>query len=341
MTTFTLAPAHLPADLSQFCAASPVLPSLQPSTVVLTAPEQSWLVLDDSTAAARFSLWWDAVPQLSGERLGLIGHYAAANAQSGAFALDHACRELAERGCTLAVGPMDGSTWHRYRLLTVRGGEPPFFLELDNPDDWPSHFTSSGFDSLAHYFSSLNADLVQRDPRVPRAQARLETAGITIRPLDLNNFDDDLRRIFAVAEVSFRPNFLYTPISEEAFLALYQPLREYVHPELVLIAEQEGRPVGFLFATPDWLQAQRRQAIDTAIVKTVAVLPDRTYAGLGAVLGDLCHQRCVGLGYRRAIHALMHENNVSLNLSHRTGTPIRRYALYAKRLASSEATRGF
>ena len=36
-----------------------------------------------------------------------------------------------------AVGPLDGSTWRRYRLVTERGVEPPFFMEPDNPDDWP------------------------------------------------------------------------------------------------------------------------------------------------------------------------------------------------------------
>jgi hypothetical protein len=330
ITALTL---HSAADLALFCAPSPALPSLQPAGVTLTAPDQSWLMSDGGAVTARYSLWWQRVPDLPGERLGLIGHYAAADERAGAAALARACQQLAGRGCTLAVGPMDGSTWHRYRLLTERGAEPPFFLEPDNPDGWPEHFTSSGFDVLAGYFSSLNPDLSRRDPRVPAAQARLAGAGVAIRALDLDHFDAELQRIFAVAQVSFRPNFLYTPLTAESFLDLYRPLRMYVHPELVLIAEQEGRPVGFLFATPDWLQAQRGQQIDSVVVKTVAVLPERAFAGLGAILGDICHQRALELGYRRAIHALMHENNVSLNISRRTGTVIRRYALYSRRLA--------
>jgi hypothetical protein len=45
-------------------------------------------------------------------------------------------------------------------------------------------------------------------------------------------------------------------------------------------------------------------------------------------------QRAAALGYTRAVHALMHEQNVSRNISRRYAETIRRYALFAKRLAS-------
>ena len=43
----------------------------------------------------------------------------------------------------MAVGPMDGSTWRRYRFITERGAEPAFFLETYNPDVWPLNFTGA------------------------------------------------------------------------------------------------------------------------------------------------------------------------------------------------------
>ena len=48
-------------------------------------------------------------------------------------------------------------------------------------------------------------------------------------------------------------------------------------------------------------------------------------------------QRAARLGYARAIHALMHESNVSRNISRRYAQTIRRYALFAKRLAPGAA----
>ncbi|MDJ1169798.1 hypothetical protein PMG71_10200, partial [Roseofilum sp. BLCC_M154] len=58
----------------------------------------------------------------------------------------------------------------------------------------------------------------------------------------------------------------------------------YINPEFVLLAEQRKKIVGFLFALPDFCLKQRKLPIDTLILKTVAVLPQRDYAGLGSLL---------------------------------------------------------
>ena len=78
---------------------------------------------------ARCSLWWTGPPPLEHHRLGVIGHYAADDDGAARRLLDAAAGRLAEAGCTLAVGPMDGNTWRRYRFIVERGAEPPFFLE--------------------------------------------------------------------------------------------------------------------------------------------------------------------------------------------------------------------
>jgi GNAT superfamily N-acetyltransferase len=228
---------------------------------------------------------------------------------------------------------MDGSTWRRYRLVTERGSEPPFFLEPDNPHDWPEHFRACGFRPVAHYISALNDDLSREDPRVRGIAERLAAQGVRIRPAEPCHFEDDLRRIYAVAAVSFRRNVLYTPIAQAEFLAQYRAILPAVRPELVLIAETEDRPVGFIFAVPDVKQAEWGRPIDTVIVKTVAVLPDRARAGLGSLLLAACQRTARELGYTRAIHALMHEQNVSHNLSRHYAHPMRRYALFGKSLA--------
>ncbi|MBV9712853.1 MAG: hypothetical protein JO011_18285, partial [Ktedonobacteraceae bacterium] len=114
------------------------LSTLTPRTLERSRADAHWILEgDDGGIQARCSLWWKNVPQLPDQRIGLIGHYAAYDTASAVSLLQLACKELARQGCTLAVGPMDGSTERRYRLLSERGTEPPFFLEPDNPDDWP------------------------------------------------------------------------------------------------------------------------------------------------------------------------------------------------------------
>jgi GNAT superfamily N-acetyltransferase len=264
--------------------------------------------------------------------VGLIGHYAARDAAAAGRLLERACRELAGRGCSVAVGPMDGSTWRRYRFVTERGGEPAFFLEPDNPDDWPDHFLALGFRPIAHYISAVHCNLGCEDPRLSHVADRLLAHGTRIRPLDPRNLEDDLRRIYAVSAVSFRNNFLSTPLAETDFLAQYRALLPALRAELVLIAETGDQPVGFIFAVPDLKQAERGHPIDTVIVKTLAVLPERAHAGLGGLLLAVCQRTARELGYVRAIHALMHEQNASRNLSRHYAHPMRRYALFGKAL---------
>ena len=314
-------------------AVPPDWPALSAEETVAHAPDASMVIRGASGLRARCSLWWRDVPPHGVERLGVIGHYGAVDAADGLTILDAAAVELARQGCTFAVGPMDGNTWRRYRLVVERGTEPPFFLEPTNPEDWPTHYTSAGFTPLAHYYSALNSDLTRRDERLDAVAARLDEHGVTLRTVDLSRFEDDLRRIYSVAEVRFRDAFLYTPLPEQAFAAQYQRIRQYVRPELVFIAEHEDRAVGFAFTTPDVLELARGASPRTAILKTLAVLPEPTYSGLGSLMTDRTHAAARALGYDRVIHALMHESNRSRKISSHTGQPLRRYALFARRLA--------
>ena len=320
-------------DLTGFCLPS-YLPHLNPETVTRQKADTHWLLVNASgDVVARCSLWWSDTPPYPGHRVGLIGHYAARDAEAARQLLQLACCQLAKHGCTLAVGPMDGNTWQSYRLVTGRGSEPPFFLEPDNPAEWPAHFTGNGFSVLAAYVSALNADLAQSDTHLAKAAARAATHGFTIRPFNADEVERELAHLYQLALASFSRNFLYTPLQQADFMAMYRPLLPHIQPELITIAEKEGRPVGFIFALPDLLQTKRGQVIDTVIIKTVAVHPDYQIYGLGSLLVHHCQEVASNLDYKRAIHALMHESNASHKISRRYQTNIiRRYALFAKSL---------
>jgi GNAT superfamily N-acetyltransferase len=319
-----------PTDLDAFCTL-PGLSTLTPDLVGRHQPDLSFLAVSDGPAA-RCSLWWTRVPTLPGEKLGLIGHYAARNADAASALLVRACERLAAAGCTRALAPIDGNTWRRYRLLTDRGSEPTFFLEPDNPDDWPVHFTTAGFAPFAEYYSYLNDDLSRRTPRTAETAARLAAQNVAVRPLNAARFLDDLRAVYAVSAAAFPQNFLYTPIGEEEFLSMYRGLEAHLRPELVLIAEAGGAPVGYLFAVPDLAQAQRGQPIDTMIAKTLAVRPEFSGGGLGSWLLEEGHKAGQALGFRRCIHALMHQDNRSVRISSHTARATRRYTLFSRPL---------
>lgn len=174
----------------------------------------------------------------------------------------------------------------------------------------------------------MNTDLARVDERAADRWRSLALLGINIRAFDMSRFEEELRAIYALSTGAFTGNFLYTPITEAEFVAQYRKIRPSLRPELILMAEQVGRLLGYMFTLPNVVETPTR----TVVLKTVAVLPGRTSLGLGAVLVDRTQQVARELGYTRAIHALMHETNRSRNISRHTAAPFRRYALFAKPL---------
>ena len=281
--------------------------------------------------AARCSLWWRRVPAYPGHRLGLIGHWFADDDQAAARLLGRADAVLKGQGCTLAVGPMDGATWRPYRFVIEPGTAPPFFLEPEHPSGYPAQFEAAGFAPIAFYRSALNPDLRRVLPDAASTEA-FARDGLMLRTLRLDRLAEEQRALYRLAARCFKQNFLYTPMPEAAFEAQFQALLPHLHLELVLIAEAQQRPIGFLLMVPDVCQAQRGETVDTVILKTLAVDPDWAGRGVGGWLAAEGQRRAAALGFRRAIHALMHEQNHSRRISAHYGETIRRYALFARPL---------
>lgn len=287
-----------------------------------------------ATDGARCSWWLDSAPPLAGERPGVIGHFSATSPEAARAVLDRACAELAARGATVAIGPMDGNTWRRYRWVIETGDEAPFLMEPWNPPAYPVWWREAGFATLASYQSALVTKLDAVDPRLARVRERLAADGVTIRNLasEPARFESELRALHAVSLVSFAHNYLYTPLPEADFVAQYLPYRENIRPEFVFVAEQAGRCVGYMFSLPDFLRAAQGRPLDTLILKTAAILPRRAYAGLGALLAEMTHHAARAAGFTRVIHALALEDNPVTNITARHGAVMRRYALFARRL---------
>ena len=286
---------------------------------------------------ARCSLWWNHVPAYEQHHVGVIGHYAAAGDDAAAAVLAAAQERLRAAGCTLAIGPMNGNTWQSYRFVTERGEQLTFFLEPANPPEWPLQFEKAGFSSLASYFSALNSDLSRPDPRLGALEKKIAEAGVVIRSANAD-LRRELEKIYAVSAVSFRQNFLYTEIPETEFISMYEPVLPVARPELVLIAERgsaesAGQCVGYLFAIPDLALKARGLDVETFIIKTVSILPQPELRGLGTLLVARAQQLGREMGFRRCIHALMFEDNISLNISRHYATVMRKYTLYSKDLA--------
>jgi ribosomal protein S18 acetylase RimI-like enzyme len=263
-------------------------------------------------------------------RSGMLGHYAAEDDDAGVALLRGSASALADAGCVRVLGPMNGGTWGRYRLIVDAGapGDPPFLSEPVHPPAYVDHFHGAGFREVAHYESAIVEALDAGDPRAAEFAARATARGITVRPLDAARFDEELRAIHRLSLAAFAVNPFYAPIGFEAFRARYAPLRPLLDPGLILIADgPDGVPVGLVFAFPDPLSA--RDGRPTRVVlKTLATAPEARGLGLGTLLTDEVRRIARERGFRAVIHALMHAGNASVAISRHSARVFRRYALF-------------
>ena len=297
-----------------------------------TAPrldgDERWIVSNGAAVRADVTLWWRTPPPHASCSVGFLGCYSAVDREAAHALLLHAADRLRENGCDLAIGPVDGNTWRSYRLVVETDDTPAFLLEPENPPEWPQDFARAGFAVFARYRSHRDRDLENRDPRCASLEPRFSALGVSLRCLNAARYEDEMRAVFALCTNSFRRNLLYSPIEVDEFLDMYAQIRPLVDPRLCLLAEHDGRLVGFAFAFED----RRDPTGKNAVIKTIARDPERRYAGLGAVLSDRIRLAVREAGYTSAVHALMHESNTSLAISRRFGDPFRTYALFSKDL---------
>jgi GNAT superfamily N-acetyltransferase len=262
---------------------------------------------------------------------GLVGHYAASDDHAAVALLQDAAERLRARGAQRVLGPMNGSTWARYRFALPAEPEdeqePPFLGEPVNPPDYPAQFEAAGFTIVERYESRIADDITVGNPRAHAAEEAALERGISIAPLDPARFDAELDALHALSLRAFRDNVYYSPIDAASFAAQYRPMRDMLDPSLVLLARAGDRLVGYVFAYADPL-APREGRPYRLIVKTLASDPEWRSFGLGALLVERLHTTARVKGLTAAVHALMHVANNSVKISAHTARVFRRYALY-------------
>ena len=264
---------------------------------------------------------WPRGPALNDEPTAAIGKIEVTSQSAASKFLNSLVEKCRQQGASWVLAPLDGDTWHTYRIA-VSGSERPFFaMEPPAHPVLEAALHQAGFVEQLHYVS---AEVPLHAERTPRERS----THLSIRALNTRDAEADLERMYRIASVAFKTAPLFTPIDFAAFAALYRPALAKVVPELVLFAEDErGEAAGFLFGFPDW--AEGSASPRAAILKTYAVLTPG--GGTGALLAETFTDRARRLGFQTVIHALMHEDNRSLRHSDSLGgSPFRRYALFAR-----------
>ncbi|MFK7768588.1 MAG: hypothetical protein AB8B55_15300 [Mariniblastus sp.] len=287
-----------------------------------------------------------------GQPVGLLGLFHAMESPEPVKQLFHAATKwLRSLRCRSIVGPVDGSTWHSYRINVGPFDENPhndgpFLLEPQNPNYYSHLFLGSGFEVVQQYRSLRVDDILAASHSLLPSYESASNSGYTFRSFDSASFESELKTIYELSKEIFRENFLYEDISWREFSGLYQRLQHFIREELIWFAvDREGNEVGFLFAMPDYFNAVRamkgkrnwiakirftlkaRQA-NTINFKSVGVIPSHRRNRLASAMMYLAYAESHKKGFRIANLCLIGDGNCSARLDGGNSRILRRYELY-------------
>ncbi len=282
-----------------------------------------WLASDGGRGVAR------VVARLSptlmdhnGRPVGMLGFFEATNHPDAVRALFAAAVVwLRAHRAGLIVGPMDGDTWHRYRLNLGPFDMPPFGLEPYNPPFYAALWEAAGFVPLEEYNSKFVSDPAAAMAAFEPFKQRVLRQGGELRRLDRTRFTDELRVIYGLSLRIFADSFLYSAIPWSEFQQMYAPFESRLDTDFIWFGrDASGHDVGFVFGYPD--------ADGSVNVKTLGVVPESRRSGLAAALMQRVYAMAVENGYKRVNLCLIRAGSASDRIDAGFGQLLRRYRLY-------------
>ncbi|MDO5552636.1 MAG: GNAT family N-acetyltransferase [Planctomycetia bacterium] len=220
---------------------------------------RKFLVRDGGTAVGRVLVADD--PRFNaenGSNQGTFGFFESVDDQQVAnLLLDTCANELSSRGRDTLFGPVEYSTNYECGLLIKGYDEPPSLLMPYNQPYYQRLLETWGLCKNKDLFAWQLDDPSVIMERWPTLLNRFEQRyPISIRPFALDNFTEDLQKCIQVYE-AVRKDWWWACVSmTKKEIENYARLVRLMTPaDLVLLAEDQGQPVGFCLAAPNYNEA--------------------------------------------------------------------------------------
>ena len=270
------------------------------------------------------------------EQRGFFGFFECDDDTAASRALFQAAGDwLHAQGMTSIRGPANPSLNYECGLLIEGFDTPPFFMMTHNRPWYPHLVEDAGFGKIEDMYAFWGAVsmLGTLDPKLTTMVAGVkERFGVTVRPLDRSRFAEEVRMFLQIYNESLGGTWGFVPLTEHEVDHMAASLKFLIAPELALVAEINGKPVGAVFCLLDY--NPRIKAIDgrlfpfgflrllwnkKAIKRLRAistnVIPEYQAWGIGLVLMEALAHRFITWGLEEVEFSWVLESN---HLSKRT-----------------------
>jgi GNAT superfamily N-acetyltransferase len=245
--------------------------------------------------------------------------------------LDRAADWVKGRGLDRLRGPTNFSTNEDCGLLVENFDDPPMVMMPYNPPYYESLLTGWGLakvkDLLAHkgteeVFDRKRFETLYR--RVKRAEPR-----VAVRGLRMDRFSEEVDLVRDLYNSAWEKNWGFVPMTDAEVDHMAKQLKPIVDPDLALIGEHDGEPVGFALALPDVNQAIRHvngrlfpfgifklfwyiRRINGIRIITLGLKPEYRKSGLATLLYFEIFKRGTGKGHSWGESSWVLEDNQAM-----------------------------
>ncbi len=262
---------------------------------------------------------------------------------------------IKEQGANTLIGPANFSTNETCGLLISGYDSPPAVMMPYNAPYYLDLLEGAGLakkiDLIAYQITRQTySDKAKRMLDV--LETRLRRSNITIRKVDLGQFQEEVARLREVYNTAWDKNLGFVAMTPEEFDYLARDLKRILDPEFCLLAEQNGKVVGFALGIPDinqvlikvkrgrllptglWKLLLGRKKIDRLRIQALGVLEGYRKLGIEACLYGHITRNWEQANMQSAECSWMLETNFLMNKAVEgiNGVPYKKYRILEKSL---------
>jgi GNAT superfamily N-acetyltransferase len=293
------------------------------------------------------------------DRVGFFGFFESIDSNEvAAGLLDAAAEWLRVHEMTHIRGPVNPSMNDECGLLVEGFDRPPVVLMTYNPPYYATLLESWGLEKVMDLYAYLleqdhyRSEKLQRLIDLVRQRTKVQIRAMNFR--DRGQFRRDVATLKELYNSAWEKNWGFVKMTDAEFDFLAADLKQIADPNLVLIAEVDGRAVGFALALPDineclihnrsgrllpglWHLLTKQRRITTVRIIVLGLLEEYRRTGIDAVLYWEIGERAKARGVRWGEASWILETNDAMNHALQNtmrGTLYKRYRLYERAIES-------
>jgi len=270
------------------------------------AVAEQWIARDESgTVVGRIAA---AVDKYNNdhqkEDVGFFGFYEADdNLELAHLLLDTARSWIADQGMDTMRGPGCFTSNHDWFGVQIDGlfNRPVVGMPY-NPKSYQQHFEDYGLTKAKDLFAWHMESNGELPPKIQRLIDKIiARPGLVIRNFDMSRFDEEASLLRTLYNESWSQNWGFIPMDDADFAYSAKDMKSMVDPAYLMIAEMDGKPIGFSVTLPDfniathpmqgkmypfgWLKfLLAKRKINYARMPLMGVLPDYRKMGVDMAL---------------------------------------------------------